>query len=232
PVGEEGLGRDDERLEGYVAGLAEGEGDLLRVAVLDGLAAAGQDGGGVVGAAEDQRAAGRDGQAAALGGGQLRRLAGAGKGDGLQGLVGPALVEERGRDDGRAGGLEGGLGDDDDVLGLDVADGRGRVVRLDLEGLGVVAGRARGERGDRERDGGGGEGTASKAAAHGGGNSLDSSVATGEAALSVCQRPQVTEPSPSHRTRPSPERPCSPEKPSARPARPGLPARRVPSPGD
>ena len=38
---------------------------------------------------------------------------------------------------------------------------------------GVVAGRARGERGDRERDGGGGEGAASKAAAHGGGNSLN-----------------------------------------------------------
>lgn len=51
---------------------------------------------------------------------------------------------------------------------------------------------ARGERGDRERDGGGGEGAASKAAAHGGGNSLNVGEAERlpcKAALRVCQRP-------------------------------------------
>lgn len=51
---------------------------------------------------------------------------------------------------------------------------------------------ARGEGGDRERDGGGGEGAASKAAAHGGGYSLNVGGAgrlPNKAALSVCQRP-------------------------------------------
>lgn len=51
---------------------------------------------------------------------------------------------------------------------------------------------ARGERGERERDGGGGESAASKAAAHGGGNSLNVGEAERlrcKAALRVCQRP-------------------------------------------
>ncbi|CAM5330832.1 hypothetical protein SALBM217S_00333 [Streptomyces griseoloalbus] len=42
----------------------------------------------------------------------------------------------------------------------------------------VVAGRARGERGEGDCEGGGGEGAASKAAAHGGGNSLTRAWAT------------------------------------------------------
>src|SRR5690606_41196334 len=86
PALEEALGRDDERAQAHLTGLAEREGDLLRVAVPDGLAAAGQDGGGVALAADEQRAAGRDGEAAALGGGQPGGLPGAGKGDRLQGL--------------------------------------------------------------------------------------------------------------------------------------------------
>src|SRR5690606_11203062 len=172
PLLVEVIGREDEGAQAHVTGPAEGEGDLLDVAVLDALAAGRQHRGGVVLAAQDQLPTRRDGQALALRGGELRGLAGARDGDRLQRLGGAALVEEGGGDHGRAGGLALGRGDDRGVLDLDVADGRRRVVRLDLQGLRVVAGRARGERGDGDCDGGGGEGAASKAAAHGGGNSL------------------------------------------------------------
>jgi hypothetical protein len=174
------VGRHDEGAQGHVAGLAEGERDGLGRAVLGGLAAVGDDRGGVVLAADDDGAAGRDGDlaGAALGRGQLHGRAGAAELDRVEGLRLVAVVEDRRGDDrgaladGVALGLVARLGDHHGVLDLDLAvfHRDGGVVRLDGERLCVVARSACGERGDREREGGSGESAASKAA-HGGGNS-------------------------------------------------------------
>ncbi|XIE79516.1 hypothetical protein AB6O49_18870 [Streptomyces sp. SBR177] len=166
--------RDDEGAQRHVAGLAQLEDDLLRVAV-PGLAQAALDrGGGVARAADDDGAAGGDDdRAVALGRLELHGAGGARQGDGLDRLRGPAVVEHGGGDDRGTLRARLGLGDHEGVLDLDVVDRDGGVVRTDLERLRVVARTTGGQGGDRDHDGGGGEGAASKAAAHGGGNSLD-----------------------------------------------------------
>lgn len=170
------------------------------------------------------RPCGRDHERSlALGGLQLHGRGGARQGDLLHDLALRAVVEQGGGDDRRTLGVRFGLGDDVQVLDLDGVDSGGCVVRPDLKRLRVVAGAARGQSGDREHEGSGGEGAVSKAAAHGGGNSLNDRTADfglcgqegpsgRKAALSVCQRPQVTEPSSRARTRPAPwaDRPVSP----------------------
>lgn len=171
---EEAGGRDDEGAERDVAGLAELEDDRLHVAVLRGLAAVLDHGGRVALAAEDDPAAGReDDRSRTAGGVQLHRRAGARQSDRVERLALGAVVEQRRGDDGRTLGVVLRLGDDVRVLDPDVTEGGGSVVRLDLERLRVIAGTTRGKRTDRDHDGSGGKGAASKAAAHGGGNSLN-----------------------------------------------------------
>ena len=239
--------RLDEGLHLHVAGLAEADDDLLHATdVLRQRLAVVEHRGRVARAAEEDRALGRDGdRAAALGGGELQRAAGALQGDRVDRLRGVVRVEDlRGEDRGTLG-VRLRLGDHHGVLDLDRVDRHLGVVRPDAERLRVHARAARGERGEGERDGGDGEGAASKARdapgrslgeAHGGGISLNVRAGWGRSPRArraagevepAQYRPgprQFADRLPSRGARPAPDPPLRGTRPLARPpARPAGP---------
>ncbi len=168
----EAVRRDDERAEADVTGTAELEDDFLDAAVLGGLAAVLDLRGGVALAAEDEEAARGDGDRAEPSAGVSSTVAlvpGRVTASRVSALS-PSLKRVADTTDGPWAPAPGWVMTTAFctlIVPTDVA----ALSEPDAEGLRVVARTAGGERGERDHEGGGGEGAASKAAAHGGGNS-------------------------------------------------------------